>query len=146
VRARVRAHNVAHRTLAQPASRAQYLLRLAGRDDPIAEARGSRGVSAELLAEVMEAREVIADAAAPRAALEALRARNRAALGAIETDLAAAFAAGDLGLAGDITVALQYSAKIDDEVGERLDGEDERARASSAASAAAAAGAAGEAP
>jgi len=126
--------NVAFRTLQRPAARAQYLLRLNGLDalgetagrgagggKGGGDGGGGGGVSAELLFEVMEARELIADADARAADLQQLRARNRAAVAACERDLAAAFASGALALARDVTVALSYYAKIEDEVAERLD-------------------------
>ena len=78
-------------------------------------------MSAPLLGEVMEAREQIGDPDTPVAALLALRARARAAVAACERDLASAFAEGALARAREVTVALQYYSKIDDEAGVRLE-------------------------
>ena len=112
--------NVAHRTLMKPASRAQYLLKLSG-FDALGEGAGTKGVSPELLMQVMEARELISDPSTSREALEQLRTRNLAAIKSIEKDLSSAFLKKNLHLARDITVALQYSSKIEEEVSERLD-------------------------
>jgi len=112
--------NVAHRTLMKPASRAQYLLKVSG-FDALGEGAGTKGVSPELLMQVMEARELISDPSTSREALEQLRTRNLAAIKSIEKDLSSAFLKKNLHLARDITVALQYSSKIEEEVSERLD-------------------------
>ena len=112
--------NVAHRTLLKSTSRAQYLLKLSGLD-ALGESAGTKNVSPELLMQVMEARELISDQDTSRDALEQLRKRNLVALQAIEKDLSEAFLKKNLDLARDITIALQYSAKIEEEIGERLD-------------------------
>jgi len=133
--------NVAFRTLQRPAARAQYLLSLSGLDatgETAGRAAAGAGAGAKdgggggnggsgggvdpmLLLEVMEARELIADADARAEDLQRLRARNRVAVDACERDLADAFARGELALARDVTVALSYYSKIEDEVAERLE-------------------------
>jgi len=112
--------NVAHRTLVKPATRAQYLLKLSG-FDALGEGAGTKGVSPELLMQVMDARELISDPDTPREALEQLRSRNLAAIKSIEKDLSSAFLKKNFELAKEITVALQYSSKIEEEITERLD-------------------------
>jgi molecular chaperone HscB len=111
--------NVAFAVLADPASRAQYILKLAGRD-AIGEA-SSAGVSPELLAQVMEAREVLMEAGTSAEEVLALQGRTADALRACLADLRRAFATGDLALAASIVVALQYYSKLSYECGCWLD-------------------------
>jgi molecular chaperone HscB len=118
--------NGAYRALRSPSERARYLLRLLGGEDALGEEGGSGGpapaasrrVSPALLAEVMEAREVVEDAATPPAALARLGERTRAAQAACARDLTAAFQQGPQGLplARDIAVALGYYDKLLEEV------------------------------
>jgi molecular chaperone HscB len=117
--------NVAYRALRDPVQRAQHLLELQGLD-AVGEGRGSGGVSPALLEQVMAAREAVGDAGTPLAELRALRARAAAAVARCEADLCAAFDAGDGARAREITVALSYYAKLEEEAGE----EEERREAS----------------
>lgn len=111
--------NVAYKILRNPASRAQYLLKLGG-IDAIGEGAGSGNVSPALLMQVMEARELVSDADTPPDELVQLRSRNAAAVDACVKDLSAAFKKQDLDVAKDIVVALQYYVKLDEEIEERL--------------------------
>jgi len=126
--------NAAYRTLRAPLARAEYLLALAegGGGGEAAEGDGGDGgagagagaaraaapaapASPALLAQVMAARELIDDAATPRAALAALAARSRAAVAACEADLGAAFRARDAARARAVAGALSFYAKIVEE-------------------------------
>ena len=119
--------NGAYRTLRSPSERARYLLRLLGgggsalggeEEEAAGGGSGSRRVSPALLAEVMEAREVVEDAGTPPEALARLGERTRAAQAACARDLTAAFQQGPQGLplARDIAVALGYYDKLLEEV------------------------------
>ena len=122
--------NGAYRTLRSPSERARYLLRLLGGGSALGgeeeeaagggsgSGSGSRRVSPALLAEVMEAREVVEDAGTPPEALARLGERTRAAQAACARDLTAAFQQGPQGLplARDIAVALGYYDKLLEEV------------------------------
>ena len=124
--------NGAYRTLRSPSERARYLLRLlgggsalGGEEEEAGSSSGSsssgsssRRVSPALLAEVMEAREVVEDAGTPPEALARLGERTRAAQAACARDLTAAFQQGPQGLplARDIAVALGYYDKLLEEV------------------------------
>ncbi len=122
--------NVAYRALRDPVQRAQHLLELQGLD-AVGEGRGSVGVSPALLEQVMEAREAVGDAGTPLAELRALRARAAAAAAACEADLSAAFDAGDGARAQEVTVALSYYRKLEEEAGEvveRREGTEEGSR------------------
>ena len=111
----------------EPLTRAEYLL------DPEAakESHGSEPArrrpefdfpaSPELLSDVMEARELISDAETPIAVLAALMMRTRKAVSACESDLSAAFRAGDELGARKIAAALSYYTKIVREVEPRLE-------------------------
>ena len=119
--------NGAYRTRRSPSERARYLLRLLGgggsalggeEEEAAGGGSGSRRVSPALLAEVMEAREVVEDAGTPPEALARLGERTRAAQAACARDLTAAFQQGPQGLplARDIAVALGYYDKLLEEV------------------------------
>jgi molecular chaperone HscB len=116
--------NVGHKALKNPATRAQYLLKLHGLD-ALGEGAGTTGVSPQLLMQVMEAREAILDPDTPRAALSKLRDRNAHAVKLCSDDLSKAFRAGDLVHARAITIALQYYTKIEDEIVTRMEKEEE---------------------
>ena len=127
--------NVAYRTLRSPSGRARYLLRLSsggqgaalGEEEEGGGSASSRRVAPELLAEIMEARELVEDAATPRQALAALGQRTRQAQGACARDLTAAFHSGPAGLqrARDITVALGYYDKLLEEIERRVEEREE---------------------
>jgi len=102
--------NEAYETLKTPLRRAEYLLRLGGQ--PIDRDPTVR--DPELLAEQMERREALAEAAT-LPALEACVGGAAADAAALESDLTAAFARGDLGLARRATLRLRYLLKLLDE-------------------------------
>jgi molecular chaperone HscB len=112
--------NVAYRVLRDPASRAQYLLKLHG-IDAVGEGAGSGSVSPQLLMQVMEAREVIADPDARPEDVQGLKERTDAAVRTCVRDVRAAFGAGDLRAAAAITVALQYYGRVLHEATEWLE-------------------------
>ena len=112
--------NVAYRALRDPVQRAQHLLELQGLD-AVGEGRGSVGVSPALLEQVMEAREAVGDASTPLDELRALWARASAAAARCEEDLRAAFDAGGGPRARDVTVALSYYRKLEEEAGEAVE-------------------------
>ncbi len=114
--------NVAYRALRDPVQRAQHLLELQGLD-AVGEAagRGGGGVSPQLLAQVLEAREAVGDASTPLDELRALWARASAAAARCEEDLRAAFDAGGGPRARDVTVALSYYRKLEEEAGEAVE-------------------------
>lgn len=111
---------MAYKVLRDAPSRAQYLLKVQG-IDAIGEGAGSGGVSPDLLVQVMEAREVIADPRADRATVAALKRRTDAAVTACVRDVSDAFARGDLQTAKAVTVALQYYGRVAHEAEEWLD-------------------------
>ena len=114
--------NIAYRILREPSTRAQYLLTLHG-VDAIGETAGGGGggryVDAELLGEVMDAREALEDPTTPAAAIEEMGARNAAAVAECIAAMSAAFGAGDMPAAARATVALQYYTKLRYEIEER---------------------------
>ena len=102
--------NEAYEILKSPLRRAEYLLRLAGaaidHDHTVRDP--------ELLAEQMERREALAEAAT-LPALEACVGGAAADAAALESDITAAFARGDLALARRATLRLRYLLKLLDE-------------------------------
>lgn len=101
--------NEAFRTLAEPLARAEYLLALRGRD--VANDETGTVDDLALLQEVLEARELIEDAA-DEADLAPLRAETADRARACERALAAAFAADDLDAAAREVVKLRYWVNI----------------------------------
>ena len=125
--------NVAYRTLREPLTRAEYLLdpeaaKTSHGSEPAAGRRPEFDfpASPELLSDVMEARELISDADTPGAVLAALMTRTRTAVAACESDLSAAFRAGDELGARKVAAALSYYTKIVQEVEQRLELENSR--------------------
>lgn len=116
--------NIAYKTIREPAARAAYLLVLAGVEST-GETAGTGGASPALLAQVMSAREMIADETTPAAELAALASKGRTAVLACEADLSDAFRARDLQKARDVTVALSYYERIVQEADAAIE---ERAR------------------
>jgi molecular chaperone HscB len=102
--------NEAYETLRLPLPRAEYLLRLAGQ----AIGREPTLRDPELLAEQMERREALAEAAT-LPALEACVGGAAGDAAALEADLVAAFARGDHALARRATLRLRYLLKLLDE-------------------------------
>ena len=102
--------NEAYETLKTPLRRAEYLLRLA--EQPVD--RESTLRDPELLAEQMERREALAEAAT-LPALEACVGGAAADAAALESDITAAFARGDLALARRATLRLRYLLRLLDE-------------------------------
>jgi molecular chaperone HscB len=104
--------NQAYETLKTPLSRAEYLLTLKGRahrhsiDDP------------QMLAEAMELREALAEAE-DAAAVEVLLSRAQNEIAGAETELALAFRADDLDVAGRLAQRLSYLVKLTQEARRR---------------------------
>src|SRR6185503_11274034 len=114
--------NDAYRVLKDPVKRAEYLLKLEGLD--VADERNSVKVSPQLLAEVLERNEQLAEARmeSDRAKVEALAAEVRAgreeALGIIDAGFRL-YEAGDKSKLGEIAqalVALRYHARFLEQV------------------------------
>jgi molecular chaperone HscB len=103
--------NDAFRTLADPLSRAQYLLTLRGVD--LAGDEAARVDDVELLMTVMDAREAIEDAA-EEADLEETRVANEERMAACVAVLGEAFAADDVERAKREAVRLRYWSNIAD--------------------------------
>jgi molecular chaperone HscB len=112
--------NIAHKVLKNPGTRAQYLLILNG-FDAIGEKVGTEGVNPMLLMQVMEAREIISDSQTSLGDLLMLRQRNQKAIQHCIHDLSNEFGKKNFNQAKAITVALQYYTKIEDEISERID-------------------------
>jgi molecular chaperone HscB len=114
-----RAHSLAHatdlnrayETLKDPLRRAVYLLELAGID---AAGETKTGADPTLLAEVMERREALAEAASP-AALAAVIGAAEADAERCRTGLSQAFAAADWDRATALTLRYTYIARLLDE-------------------------------
>ena len=104
--------------LQRPHQRAVHLLELLGR--PLEEGTGGDVLGTAFLMEVMEVRESLEDAGTSAAALQPLREANDARMGELYRELAAAFAAHDLGEAHALTARLQYVQRIDDEIKARM--------------------------
>lgn len=126
--------NIAYHTLRVSLTRAEYLLgdSAAGSEvggggsgsgsdsDSTVLQRGGGGESAApaspaspvLLAQVMDARELISDDDTPVSELTALVTRTRVAVSACESDLSKAFKVGDFVGARQITAALSFYVKI----------------------------------
>ncbi len=107
--------NAAYETLRDPLRRAGYLLELAGH--PIA-GEGATIADPDLLAEVMERREALAEAATPDA-VAAVADETRRESAAAGRALAAAFAAADYAAARRHATRLRYLAKLADEARRR---------------------------
>jgi molecular chaperone HscB len=107
--------NVAYKVLSNPAARAQYLLQLAG-GDALGEAAGSKHVDQALLLHVLEARELLADAGTSRPRVLELRTATARAVAVTVKQLASAFRARDTAGAANLTAALQYHTKLQQEI------------------------------
>lgn len=107
--------NAAYQTLRDPLRRAAYLLELHGH--PIA-GEAATIADPELLAEVMERREALAEAATPDA-VAAVAADARREIAGAEAALAAAFAAADHPAARRHATRLRYLARLADEARRR---------------------------
>jgi len=108
--------NQAYETLKDPLDRAAELLRLAGRNARFA---GQGTVDdPELLMEAMEMREALAEAETADQA-ESVQARAQADVASARTDLASAFAAGDLDQAERAALRLRYLDKLAEEARQR---------------------------
>tara|TARA_R110002110_G_scaffold114200_3_gene283186 strand:+ start:3345 stop:3974 length:630 start_codon:yes stop_codon:yes gene_type:complete len=101
--------NEAYETLCDPLRRAAYLLSLKGRKADVD--RDSTINDPELLMESMEAREALAEAQTVDEVVGLSRETN-AKVRSCEQDLAAAFAAGNLDQAGELTTRLKYLGKL----------------------------------
>ena len=112
--------NIAHKVLRNPGTRAQYLLIMNG-FDAIGEQVGTAGVNPMLLMQVMEARELISDSQTSLGDLLLLRQRNQKAIQSCIQDLSKEFQNKNFKQAKDITIALQYYTKIEDEISERIE-------------------------
>ena len=126
--------NIAYHTLRVSLTRAEYLLgdsaagsevgggssgSSSGGSENTAQRRGEGGggegaapASPVLLAQVMDARELISDDDTPASELTALVNRTRVAITACESDLSKAFKVGDVVSARQITAALSFYVKI----------------------------------
>ena len=108
--------NEAYQVLKNPLSRALYLLSLEGVG---LDGEGGRTIDdPELLMESIETREALAEAA-DTAAIEAIASANATAVARCESDLAGAFAAGELAGAKRLTTRLRYLVKLGQEVKSR---------------------------
>lgn len=103
--------------LRDPAERAKHLLDLAGR--PLGEMTSSELVGSSFLADMLDAREQVEDAAGSEEVLVELERGNARRLSALSADLASAFASSDLDKATRLTAQLQYLQRIATEINEQ---------------------------